>query len=83
MPKQELDGPQISCPSINQGSLGASQRMCTKQSRVQSNAADPLRDEAGILSGRHAAVGAAMAGEQELAGSLLGGLQIIIDDWRV
>ncbi|MGA2999597.1 hypothetical protein [Bradyrhizobium sp.] len=49
------------------------------KSRVQSNAADPLRDEAGILSGRHAAVGAAMAGEQGFAGSLVGGLQIIID----
>jgi hypothetical protein len=43
----------------------------------RSNAADSLRDEAGILSGRQAAVGAAMAGE--LAGSLVGGRQIIID----
>src|ERR1700733_12799372 len=53
--------------------------MRAEQPWVKSNAADPLGDEAGILSGRHAAVGTAMAGEQELAGPLVGGLQIVID----
>src|SRR5579863_7714245 len=53
--------------------------MRAEQPWVQPNAGDPVGDEAGILSGRHAAVGAAMAGEQELAGPLVGGLQIVID----
>ena len=68
MPKQELDGPEISCPPIDQGSFGAAQRVRPEQSRVQSHAADPLGDEAGVLAGGHTTVGAAMAGEQELAG---------------
>jgi hypothetical protein len=47
MPKQELDGPEISRPPINQGSFGAAQRVRPEQLRVKSNAADPLGDEAG------------------------------------
>src|SRR5579859_3904368 len=53
--------------------------MCPKQSRVQSNAANPFGDETGILAGSHAPVSTAMAGEQELAGPLAGGLQIVIN----
>jgi hypothetical protein len=53
--------------------------MRAEQPRVQSNAADPLGDEACILSGRYAAIGTATAGEQELAGPLVDGLQIVID----
>src|SRR5580704_6157829 len=53
--------------------------MRAEQPRVQSNAPDPIGDKPGILSGRHAAVGAAMADEQEFARPLVGGLQIIID----
>ena len=53
--------------------------MRPEQPRVQSNAADPLGDEPGILAGGHIAVGAAMAGEQELARPFAGGLQIIIN----
>jgi hypothetical protein len=33
----------------------------------------------GIMSSRYAAIGTATAGEQELAGPLVGGLQIVID----
>ena len=61
MPKQELDGPEISCPPIDQGSFGAAQRVRPEQSRVQSDAANPLRNEPGILAGCHATGGAAMA----------------------
>ena len=42
MPEQKLDGPEISCSPVDQGSFRASQRMSPKQPRVQSNAADPL-----------------------------------------
>jgi hypothetical protein len=45
--------------------------MRPEQPGVQSNAADPLGDEAGILSGRYAAVGTAMAGEKNSPGLLL------------
>lgn len=74
MPKQELDGPQIARPPVDQGGFCAAQRMCPEQSRVQSHAADPLGDEAGVLAGGHTTVGAAMAGEQELAGPFAGNL---------
>ena len=53
--------------------------MRPKQPRVQSNAADPLRYEARILAGRYAGVRAPTTCEQELAGPLVGGFQIIID----
>ena len=74
MPKQELDGPEISRPPVNQGGFGTAQRVSPEQLRVKSNAADPLGDEAGILAGGHTTVGAAMAGEQELAGPFAGNL---------
>jgi hypothetical protein len=48
MPKQNLNGPEISCPPIDQGSFCASQRMGPKQTRVQSNAPGPLRNKASI-----------------------------------
>jgi hypothetical protein len=53
--------------------------MRPEQPVVQSNAADALGDEAGILPGRYAVAGTAMAGEQEFARPLVGGLQIVID----
>ena len=51
MPEQELDGPEVSRPPIDQGSFCASQRMRAKQPRVQPDAPDPLRHEARILAG--------------------------------
>lgn len=74
MPKQELDRPEIACPSIDQRRFCASQRMRAKQPRVQPDASDPVRYEPRILAGCHIAVRAATAGEQELAGPFAGGL---------
>jgi hypothetical protein len=51
----------------------------SKQPRVQPDAADPLRHEACILAGGHAGLRVATTREQELAGSLVGSLEIIID----
>jgi hypothetical protein len=79
MPEQELDGPQIARPPLDQGNFSAAQRMRPEQPRVQSNATNPLGDEPGILASGHTSVGAAMAGEQELARPFAGGLQIIIN----
>src|SRR6266481_4757471 len=53
--------------------------MRPEQPRVQSDAADPCGDEAGILACCHVAVRTATAGEQELAGPFAGGPQVIID----
>jgi hypothetical protein len=42
MPEQELDGPEITCPSIDQGRFCSSQGMRAEQPRVQPDASDPL-----------------------------------------
>ena len=74
MPQQELDSPEIARPPVDQRRFCPSQRVGPEQSRVQSNAADPLGDEAGILAGCHTAARSAMAGKQELARPFAGGL---------
>ena len=74
MSKQELNGPEVSCPPVDQSSFCASQRMGPKQPRVQSNAPDPLRNKASILAGRHIGLRTTTTREQELAGSPIGGL---------
>src|ERR1700694_719400 len=53
--------------------------MRSEQPWVQPNAADPLRNESGILARCHVAVRTATAGEQELAGPFASGLQVVID----
>src|ERR1700733_11459173 len=53
--------------------------MRPKEPRVQPDASDPLRHEPGILARCHIAVRTATSGEQELSGSLVGGLQTIIN----
>jgi hypothetical protein len=73
MPEQELDHPQVARPPIDQGSFCAAQGMRPKQPRVESDATDPLGDEASILAGCQAAVRSAIAGEQELAGPFASG----------
>ena len=78
MSKQKLNGPEISCPPVDQGSFCASLRMSPKQPRVQSNAPDPLRNKASILAGRHIGLGTTTTRKQELAGSFVGGFQVVI-----
>ena len=53
--------------------------MCAEQGRIQANASDPLREQARILAGREAATWTPTAGEQEIAGVLAVGLEVIID----
>jgi hypothetical protein len=53
--------------------------MRPKQPRIQSGTPDPLRNKACILAGRHIGLGTTTAREQELAGSLVGGFQVVID----
>ena len=56
MSEQKLDGPEIASAPIDQRSFCASQRMGAEESRVQPDAADPLRHETCILAGGHAGV---------------------------
>ncbi len=79
MPKEKLNGPEIFGPSVNQGGLCAPQRMGPKQPRGQSGAPDLLRNKSSILAGRHTGLWPTTTREQELAGSFVAGLQIIID----
>jgi hypothetical protein len=72
--EQKLDGPEISGPPVDQRGFRASQRMRSKQPRVQPNAADPLGNEARISARCHAGFGTTTTREQELAGPLVGGL---------
>ena len=79
MPKQQLDGPQVARPPVDQGCLCTSQRMRPKLPWVQSGASDPLRNKPRILTCCHIAFRTTTAREQEFAGSFVGCPQIVID----
>ena len=79
MPEQELDGPEITCPSIDQGRFCSSQGMRAEQPRVQPDASDPPRDKTCILAGGHTATRTTTPSEQELAGPFAGSPEIVID----
>jgi hypothetical protein len=53
--------------------------MSAEQRRVETDAGDPLRQQAGILAGGEAMTLAATASKQEIAGSLLGRRNVLID----
>src|SRR4030081_109828 len=53
--------------------------MRPEQPWIKSNAADPLGNEPRILARCHVAVGTTTTSKQELAGPLVGSLQIVID----
>src|ERR1700682_587256 len=74
MAKKKLDSPKIAGAPVNQGGLRASERMRSEKPGVQANAANPLRNEARILTRRHAVLKTTTTSEQELAGLLAGGL---------
>ena len=74
MAKQKLDCPEIASASVDQSSLGSSERMSSEKPRVQSNAANPFRNKARVLSRCHAALRTTATCEQELAGPFVGSL---------
>jgi hypothetical protein len=49
--EQKLDGAQVARSLVDQGRLGSSQRVCAELQRVEADARDPLRYEAGVLAG--------------------------------
>ena len=70
--KQKLDCPEIASASVDQSSFGSSERMSSENPRVQSNAANPFRNKARVLSRCHAALRTTATCKQELAGPFVG-----------
>jgi hypothetical protein len=52
--EQELHGSEITSAPVDQGRLSSPKRVGAEKVRVQSNAADPFRDEPGVLARCHA-----------------------------
>ena len=53
MAKQKLHRTQVARPAVDQACLRAPERVRAEDIRVQSNACDPLSNEASVLPGRH------------------------------
>src|SRR5690242_18812279 len=53
--------------------------MSAEDVRVETNAGDPIRNQAGVLPSRHAASGGVPTREQKFARPFAGGCQIVID----
>src|SRR5262249_18434831 len=77
--EQELNRSQVSCATVDQGRLGASERVGAIDVRVQSYAGNPLGNETCILSSGHALAGLSPTREQKLAGLLASGLQVVVE----
>jgi hypothetical protein len=74
-----LHGTQVPGPTVDQGRLGPTQRVCAVEAGVQADAADPARHEARVLAGRDAPAGAAAPREEEFAWPLARELQVGIN----
>src|SRR5688500_11037300 len=79
MAQEQLDGSEITCPTINDRRLGSAQGMGAEKAGVKSNNSDPLGHQSRILACRHAVLGIATTGEQEIARSLASKLEVIIN----
>src|SRR3984893_4003155 len=77
--EQKLDCAQVARAAVDQGRLRSSKRVRAEDMRVKPDACDPFRDEACVLPRRHGLSGPPPAGEQEFAGLLAGGPQVVID----
>lgn len=68
MPEQELDSPKIASSSVNQHRLRPTQGVGAELRWVETDASDPLLDEASVLTGGQAALAIIFAaGIQKLA----------------
>ena len=68
--QEELYCPHIASAPVDQRGFGTPDRMCTKQRRIQANSGDPLREQAGVLAGREAALLSTAAGKKKISGRL-------------
>ena len=69
MPEQELDRAKILCPSINEGGLGAPQRVRSVGRRIQTDLPHPATDDASILTRGEVRRAAKPAWEHEIVSS--------------
>jgi hypothetical protein len=67
VPEEQLNCPQIASAPVDQRRLGPAHGMRGVLERVQTDAADPLGDEAGVLPCRQMVLVPAAAWEQALA----------------
>src|SRR4051812_1634165 len=65
--QQDLDGAQIACSPVDERRLSAAQRVRAKQEWVETDAGDPLADQARVLARRHTLTLTASADKQMLA----------------
>ena len=77
--QQELNGTKIAGPSVDQGRLRASPRVRAEECRIEADASDPLREQAGVLPCRQAPVLTSAANEQEVARILAAGREASVD----
>jgi hypothetical protein len=69
MPEQELHGPEILRPPIDQRRFGAAQRMGTVRCRIKPDLADPSVHDPGVLTGRKMRGRSQATGKQEVVRS--------------
>ena len=77
--EQKLYGPEIPGAPVDQRGLGSAQRVRAELQGIETNACDPLADEASILPRRKPAVGSTPAAEQKLSGMTACHPQILVD----
>jgi hypothetical protein len=78
VPEQQLNRPEVASTPIDQRCLGSPQRVGAEQSRIETDAGDPARQQARILAGGEASLAAA-AMEQKIAGTLPGHRKVLVD----
>ena len=77
--KEQLHRAKVPGSPVDQSRLRAPQRVGAEQRRVQTDAGDPLRQQASILAGGEAAAFATAAMEQEIAGTLPARRKVLVD----
>lgn len=77
MAKEKLHGPQIASASVDQGRFGSSERMCPEQVRIRPDASYLVGHEPPVLPGCQASTWTTSAHEEELAGFLAGGSDVV------
>jgi hypothetical protein len=77
--KEQLNRAKVSRSSVDKGHLRSPQRVGAEQRRVETDAGDPFRQQAGILAGRDASVFVAATADLQIAGTLSACRQVLLD----
>jgi hypothetical protein len=76
--QEQLHSPEISSAPVNQRRLGSAHGMRGVLEWVEADAADPLADQASVLTCRQILVGTATAGEQALTERSVGDSKVVV-----